>query len=68
MNYSVTPAAFPETNLTWLRPRLLRQPVSWTTLDDHCFKRCDLSEDVTQECYVLKRLHLGIFQCNSHLP
>ena len=41
---------FPQTNLTWLRPRLLRQTICGTALDCHCFKSFNLSGNKTFQC------------------
>lgn len=45
--------AFLETDLTWLCPRLLRQPVCGAAFDGHCFESCNLSSE-TKDLEIFK--------------
>lgn len=50
--------SFPETDLTWLCPRLLRQPVRGAAFNSHRFESCNLGLE-TKDLKIFKDL-IGI--------
>ena len=60
MNHYRRAVSFPEIDVTWLCPRLLRQPVRGAAFDGHRFKSCNLvseTEEMKEDHCELCRRH-----------